>query len=94
MSNTIETSNLRSKSNVLRSVITGALAAGVFFIICWIGAFLPIGSAPHMYVALFTNAQITSSVALIQGFCWSIVFGLIAGALISLIYNVLAPLDR
>ena len=91
---TIETSVLRSKANVLRLALTGALAAGIFYIICWLGAFLPIGSAPHMYIALFTNAEMTSSVALIQGLSWSIVFGLIAGTLISLIYNVLAPLER
>jgi hypothetical protein len=74
--------------------VTGALAAGIFYIICWLAAFLPIGSAPHMYIALLTNAEMTSSAALIQGLSWSIVFGLIAGSLLSLIYNILAPLER
>ena len=67
---------------------------GIFYAICWLGAFLPIGPAPHMYLALFTTAEITSSLALIQGLCWSLVFGVIAGSLIAFIYNLLAPLDR
>lgn len=47
-----------------------------------------------MYLALFTSAEINSSLALVQGLCWSLGFGLIAGALIAFIYNLLAPLDR
>lgn len=92
--NTTETSNFRSKVHVLRLAVTGAIAAGIFFVICWLGAFLPIGFAPHMYIALFTSAEMTSGIALVQGLSWSIIFGLIAGTLISLIYNVLAPLER
>ena len=79
---------------MLRSALTGALAAGVFFVFCWVGAFLPIGRATHMYLALFTSAEINSSLALVQGLCWSLGFGLIAGTLIAFIYNLLAPLDR
>ena len=90
----IKTSNLRNSASVLRSAVTGALAAGIFYIICWLGAFLPIGPATHMYIALFTNAEMTSGLALVQGLSWSIVFGLVAGTLISFIYNVLAPLER
>ena len=47
-----------------------------------------------MYLKLFTSADISSSLALVQGLCWSLAFGLIAGALIASIYNLLAPLDR
>ena len=82
------------RANVLRLALTGALAAGVFYVICWVGAFLPIGPATHMYLALFTSAEINSSLALIQGLSWSLGFGLIAGTLIAFIYNLLAPLDR
>ena len=91
---TVENEGTSRKANVLRSALTGALAAGVFYVICWLGAFLPIGPATHMYLKLFTNAQINSSFALVQGLCWSIAFGLIAGALIAFFYNLLAPLDR
>lgn len=89
-----ETSRLSGSANVLRIALTGALAAGIFYVICWLGAFLPIGPATHMYLALFTNAEPTSTLALVQGLCWSFGFGLIAGSLIAVIYNLLAPLDR
>ena len=79
---------------VLRFALTGALAAAIFFVLCWIGAKLPIGPATHMYLRLFTNAEPSSGLALIEGVCWSIGFGLIAGALIAVIYNALAFIDR
>ena len=82
------------RANVLRIALTGALAAAIFYAICWLGAFLPIGPATHMYLKLFTSADISSGLALVQGLCWSLGFGLIAGALIASIYNLLAPLDR
>jgi hypothetical protein len=82
------------KLDVLRLSLTGAIAAAAFYILCWIGAQLPIGPATHMYLNLFTSAERSSGLALVQGACWSIVFGLVAGALIALIYNALAFLDR
>lgn len=88
------TSDSRDRAQVLRFALAGALSAGIFYIVCWLGAFLPIGPATHMYLKLFTNAEINSSFALIQGLCWSIAFGLIAGALIAFCYNLLAPLGR
>ena len=91
---TVENSDTHAKANVLRLGLTGALAASVFYLICWLGAFLPLGPATHMYIKLFTNAEFNSSVALVQGLCWSIAFGLIAGSLIAFFYNLLAPLDR
>ena len=94
MATTNETNGSSRKANVLRSALTGALSAGAFFVFCWVGAFLPIGPATHMYLALFTNAEINSSLALVQGLCWSLGFGLIAGSLIAFIYNLLAPLER
>lgn len=94
MATTRETNGSNRRANVLRLALTGALAAGVFYVICWVGAFLPIGPATHMYLALFTNAEVNSSLALVQGLCWSLGFGLIAGTLIAFFYNLLAPLDR
>lgn len=90
-----ETISSRSRQlGVVRLALTGALAAGIFYVLCWSGARLEFGSATHRYLALFTDAEISSSTALIEGVCWSIAFGLIAGALIALIYNALAFLDR
>lgn len=88
--NFVHTHNL----GVLRLALTGALAAGIFYILCWVGAQLPIGPATHMYLRLFTNADLTSGTALFEGVCWSLSFGLIAGTLIAVIYNAFAFLDR
>ncbi len=94
MATTTQTNGSSRRANVLRFALTGGLAAGIFYVFCWLGAFLPIGPATHMYLALFTSAEINSSLALIQGLCWSLGFGLIAGGLIAFIYNRLEPLDR
>ena len=82
-----------SKVGVLRFALTGALAATTFFVICWLGAVLGIGFVTHMYIGLFTSAEMSSGVALLQGACLSLVFGLVVGALIAFFYNLLAPLD-
>ena len=79
---------------VLRLALTGALAAATFYVFCWIGAQLPLGPPTHGYLNLFTNAEFSSGRALVEGACWSIGFGLIAGALIALIYNALEFIDR
>jgi len=80
---------------VARLALTGALAASIFYVFCWIGAQIPgFGPATHMYLQLFTNAELTSTTALIVGVCWSIGGGLIIGAIVALVYNALAFLDR
>lgn len=80
------------KVGILRFSLTGAMASGLFFALCWLGAFLPIGPATHMYLQLFTNTDLASGLALAQGLCWSVVFGLVAGALIAMCYNLLVAL--
>ena len=79
--------------DVVRFALTGALSATLFFFLCWVGAFLPFGPATHMYVQLFTSADINSGLALWQGLCWSLAFGLIAGAVIALSYKLVAAVD-
>jgi hypothetical protein len=66
---------------VLRVALTGTLAAPIFYALCWVGAQLLTGPATHMYLELFTKAELSSATALIEGVCWSIAFGLTAGAL-------------
>lgn len=79
----------------LRLALTGALASAIFYALCWVGALIPdLGPATHMYLQLFTNAELSSFSALVQGVFWSLIFGLIAGALIAIIYNALAFLER
>lgn len=82
------------KLSVRRFALTGAIVATVFYALCWIGAFLPIGPATHMYLQLFTGAELSSATALIQGVVWSAVFGMIAGGLIAIIYNGLGSVGR
>jgi len=85
---------LKMKLGVARVAVAGAITAAVFFALCWLGSFLPIGPASHMYLNLFTSEQGSSATALFQGLCWSIAFGLIAGGLFALVYNALSSLDR
>ena len=81
------------KVGVLRFSITGALSAGAFFILCWLAAWLSISLVSHMFIPLFTDAAATSGLALFKGTCAAVLFGLVAGALIALFYNLLASLD-
>jgi hypothetical protein len=79
---------------VLRLALTGAFASALFFVLCWLGAQLQLGTLSHMYIQLFTKAPVSSAYALIEGFCWSVAFGLIGGALIAWAYNLLGTLER
>lgn len=77
-----------------RLALTGGLAAGLFYALCWIGAQLPFEPATHTYLILFTNAGLSTGLALVEGLIWSVPFGLIAGGLFATIYNAFAFLDR
>jgi hypothetical protein len=83
-----------NKVGVLRFSITGALSAGLFFILCWLAAWLSIALVSHMFIPLFTDAEIGSGLALFKGTCGALLFGLVAGALIAIFYNLLASLDE
>ena len=83
-----------NRLNVFRVSLTTALAATAFILLCWVGAVIGLGPVSHMYLQLFSAADVTSAVALIVGICWSFFGGLIAGGLFAVIYNLLAPLER
>lgn len=78
----------------MRLAATGALFTGIFYILCWTGAALGIVPVTHMYLNLFSNAPMGSTAMLADGALWSVLFGLLAGGLIALIYNGLGGLDR
>ena len=82
------------RADVLRCALTGAISAPAFFILCWLGAFLPVGPATHAYLSLFTNAEITSVTALLEGTLWSLAFGLVLGAIVALAYRATASFGR
>lgn len=93
MTDEISSARVR-KLSVARVALTGLLASGIFYVLCWLGAFLPVGVATHMYLQLFTDADIGSVAALVEGGVWSLVFGSLMGALIALIYNALGSIER
>jgi hypothetical protein len=88
-----ERGHVAHRVGVMRLALSGAIASGIFFLLCWLGAFLPVGPASHLYLQLFTSADPTTGLALAEGLSWSLVFGLVAGGLIALSYNLLARLD-
>lgn len=77
----------------VRLAATGALFMGLFYILCWAGAALGIVPVTHMYLQLFSDAPMSSGAMLVEGTVWSVAFGLLAGALIAVIYNALGKMD-
>ena len=80
--------------SLVRLAIAGGVTAAVIFVLCWMGTFVPFSSPTHAYIGLFTNADISSGLALAQGFCWSLLFGALVGAVFALIYNATASFGR
>ena len=80
--------------SVVRAACSVGLASGLLFAMCWIATFVPLGQTTHLYIQLFTSAEVSSGLALAQGFFWALIMGVVAGALGAFIYNLLAPLDR
>lgn len=79
---------------VLRMAVTGAVVGAVLYMACWIGAVVAPGLATHAFIGLFTVAPLESPAALWVGSWWALVFGTASGALIAVVYNLLAPLSR
>jgi hypothetical protein len=80
--------------NVLRLAIAGGVTAGAVFVLCWLGTFIPSSSPTHAYITLFTNADVSCSLALVEGTCWSLLFGALVSGAFALIYNAPAALER
>lgn len=88
------TSSAPPRIGVLRLGLTGLIASCLFFVLCWVGAQVNLGTLSHMYLALFTKAPMTSVAALVEGLGWSAIFGLIGGVLIAGAYNMLSSLEH
>jgi len=80
--------------SVTRLLVTGAVTAGVSLVLCWIATFLPYSSPTHAYISLFTNAEVSSGRALIEGSAWSFAFGGLTAALFALVYNAAGAIVR
>ena len=61
------TANATSRISVSRLALTGAIASCLFFVLCWLGAHLRLGTLSHMYIELFTKAPVNSPAALAEG---------------------------
>lgn len=88
------TQSVAHRLGILRLALTGAISAALVFVFCWLGTLVPFSSPTHAYIGLFTPAEMSSGGALAQGTLWSFLFGGICGAVIALVYNALAGLDR
>jgi len=84
----------RHKLSITRLFVTGAATAAAIFVLCWIGTFIPYASPTHAYIGLFTNADMSSGRALVEGTIWSLVFGGLSAALFAVIYNAAARIVR
>ena len=76
-----------SKSQLLHFAVVGSLVFGIIFFACWLLAFTPV-SATHAFIAMFTTADATSQIALVQGLCWSLVFGAWVGFLTAFVHKI------
>lgn len=76
-----------TKSQLLHFPLVGALVFGIIFVGCWLFAFTPV-SATHAFIGLFTTAETTSQIALVEGLCWSLVFGAWTGFLIAAVHKI------
>jgi hypothetical protein len=93
-SDKIRTAPTAHTLSVGRLAVATGITAAVVFVLCWLGTFVPFSSPTHGYITLFTNAGISSGLALAEGACWSLLFGLLVGAVFALIYNATASFTR
>jgi len=78
-----------TRPQFLHFAVVGSLVFGIVFVACWLLAFTPL-SATHAFIALFTTADTTSQVALVNGLCWSLIFGAWIGFLIAAVHKIVA----
>jgi len=82
------------KLSVLHLGAAAGLTFALVFLLCWIGTFVSFSSPTHAYISLFTDAEISSGLALAEGTVWSGLFGAIVGVVFAAIYNLTAGLSR
>lgn len=89
MSSTDTSISTRAQPRLFQSAVIGAIVGVILFIGCWLLALTPL-NATHSLIRLFTAAEITSSTALVQGVCWSLIFGAWTGFLIAIVSRFVA----
>lgn len=83
-----------ARLSIIRLAVIGAIVSTLFFLMCWVAVLLPISRGPHMYLRLFTAADLSSGAALAQGLSWSVVFGALVGGLIASVSNTLGSFGQ
>jgi hypothetical protein len=86
--------NHSHRIGITRATLSGAITLGMLFVLCWIGARLPLITVSHMFVQLFTTEPMTSTGALLEGTLWSVVFGGLFAFVAASTYNLMGALDR
>ena len=82
------------KLSVVRAALTGSIALGVLYLLCWLVALVAGAAAGRMHLELFTSFGANPFMVLLEGLIWSWVLGSLTGSLIALIYNALVGLER
>lgn len=90
MAEAILSADQTRRLGIVHCAVTGALVFGVILVVCWIGAVVTPMPVTHMYIAMFSAAEITSTAALWGGLLWSLVFGAWAGFVLAVVNNAIA----
>ena len=78
------------KLSIVRAALTGSMALGALYGLCWLVAMGAAEATGHMYLELITSFESNAFMALFEGLVWSWVRGSLAGSVLALIYNPLA----
>jgi hypothetical protein len=76
-------------SQLLHFAVVGSLVFGSIFFACWLLIFTSV-TVTHSFIALFTAAEATSQIALVQGLCWSLIFGAWVGFLTAAVHRIVS----
>ena len=82
-----------SRASVVRLSLTGAFSLLILYALCWLGAAVNI-AVTHRFIGLFTDGDVTAFSTLVIGSCWALAAGLVTGAVIAIVYNLLAFTER
>lgn len=85
---------MTNRIDIVRCAIAVAATLALLFALCWLGAFLSIGPATHMFVTLFTAAAPVSTLGLVTGVCSALIFGALAGAIFALTFNAIGRFSK
>lgn len=85
---------MTNRIDIVRCAIAVAVTLALLFALCWLGAYLSIGPATHMFVTLFTAAAPISVLALATGVCSALFFGALAGVIFALTFNFIGRFSR